>query len=252
MAGSGLVIRDASTPTAISRCGRIKEMINRGGEKFSPREIDETLLAHPAVAEAAASATAGCASNVSSISRGENFSPPRLINSLIRADQREIAVRVEASLIAGPEPAVDEGRGVGLRIVLVAADHVEPRMTTSPRSPGRQMPAVLVHDADLDVRAAADRARFPRRRRQRIGRQLMRGFGHAVASRTGAPNAVSSARITRGGSDALHERMKRSLSVPAGRRRSIAARASSSWWSVGTAENHVMPNPGPRARTTAD
>jgi acyl-CoA synthetase (AMP-forming)/AMP-acid ligase II len=32
--------------------GRIKELINRGGEKISPREIDETLLTHAAVAEA--------------------------------------------------------------------------------------------------------------------------------------------------------------------------------------------------------
>jgi acyl-CoA synthetase (AMP-forming)/AMP-acid ligase II len=32
--------------------GRIKELINRGGEKISPREIDEALLTHPAVAEA--------------------------------------------------------------------------------------------------------------------------------------------------------------------------------------------------------
>jgi len=32
--------------------GRIKELINRGGEKISPREIDEALLRHPAVAEA--------------------------------------------------------------------------------------------------------------------------------------------------------------------------------------------------------
>lgn len=31
---------------------RIKELINRGGEKISPREIDELLLTHPAVAEA--------------------------------------------------------------------------------------------------------------------------------------------------------------------------------------------------------
>ena len=31
---------------------RIKELINRGGEKISPREIDEVLLAHPAVVEA--------------------------------------------------------------------------------------------------------------------------------------------------------------------------------------------------------
>lgn len=32
--------------------GRLKEIINRGGEKISPREIDEVLLDHPAVAEA--------------------------------------------------------------------------------------------------------------------------------------------------------------------------------------------------------
>jgi len=34
--------------------GRLKELINRGGEKISPREIDEVLLAHPAIAEAVA------------------------------------------------------------------------------------------------------------------------------------------------------------------------------------------------------
>jgi oxalate---CoA ligase len=33
--------------------GRRKEVINRGGEKISPREIEERLLEHPAVAEAA-------------------------------------------------------------------------------------------------------------------------------------------------------------------------------------------------------
>jgi acyl-CoA synthetase (AMP-forming)/AMP-acid ligase II/acyl carrier protein len=33
--------------------GRLKELINRGGEKIAPREVDEALLAHPAVAEAA-------------------------------------------------------------------------------------------------------------------------------------------------------------------------------------------------------
>ena len=34
--------------------GRIKELINRGGEKIGPREIDEVLLSHPAIAEAVA------------------------------------------------------------------------------------------------------------------------------------------------------------------------------------------------------
>ena len=32
--------------------GRLKEIINRGGEKIAPREVDEALLDHPAVAQA--------------------------------------------------------------------------------------------------------------------------------------------------------------------------------------------------------
>ena len=32
--------------------GRLKEIINRGGEKVSPREVEEAVLAHPAVADA--------------------------------------------------------------------------------------------------------------------------------------------------------------------------------------------------------
>lgn len=33
--------------------GRIKQLINRGGEKVNPQEVDDALLCHPAVAEAA-------------------------------------------------------------------------------------------------------------------------------------------------------------------------------------------------------
>ncbi len=36
--------------------GRLKEIINRGGEKIAPREVDEALLDHPAVAQAVTSA----------------------------------------------------------------------------------------------------------------------------------------------------------------------------------------------------
>ncbi len=36
----------------LSLTGRLKEMINRGGEKISPLEIDEVLLSHPAIGEA--------------------------------------------------------------------------------------------------------------------------------------------------------------------------------------------------------
>lgn len=37
----------------VTLIGRIKELINRGGEKISPLEVDAALLTHPAVAEAA-------------------------------------------------------------------------------------------------------------------------------------------------------------------------------------------------------
>jgi acyl-CoA synthetase (AMP-forming)/AMP-acid ligase II len=35
----------------ISLTGRLKEIINRGGEKISPREVDEILMDHPGVAQ---------------------------------------------------------------------------------------------------------------------------------------------------------------------------------------------------------
>ena len=38
--------------------GRIKELINKGGEKISPIEVDNTLLSHPKVAEVVSSAIA--------------------------------------------------------------------------------------------------------------------------------------------------------------------------------------------------
>jgi acyl-CoA synthetase (AMP-forming)/AMP-acid ligase II len=38
----------------LSLIGRLKEMINRGGEKIAPREIDDVLLQHPAVSQAVA------------------------------------------------------------------------------------------------------------------------------------------------------------------------------------------------------
>jgi acyl carrier protein len=43
----------------LSLTGRLKEVINRGGEKISPREVDEVLLDHPAVAQAVTFAIPG-------------------------------------------------------------------------------------------------------------------------------------------------------------------------------------------------
>ena len=42
-------VRDAEGYISIT--GRLKEIINRGGEKVSPREVDEIIMDHPAVAQ---------------------------------------------------------------------------------------------------------------------------------------------------------------------------------------------------------
>jgi len=45
---------DQGTLTAegyLTLTGRLKEIINRGGEKISPREVDEVLMDHPSVAQ---------------------------------------------------------------------------------------------------------------------------------------------------------------------------------------------------------
>jgi len=42
-------VKDAEGYLSIT--GRLKEIINRGGEKVSPREVDEILMDHPAVAQ---------------------------------------------------------------------------------------------------------------------------------------------------------------------------------------------------------
>ena len=83
---------------------------------------------------------------ISSTSRGEIFSPPRLMISLRRPVMRDVAVVVHRALVAGAEPAVVERVGVGLRIVLVRRHHVRP--------------------SDDDLAGVAARHRRARRRRR--------------------------------------------------------------------------------------
>ena len=63
--------------------GRIKEIINRGGEKVSPREVDEVLLEHPAVAQAVAFA-------VPHDRLGEEVAAAVVLNEGATADEREL------------------------------------------------------------------------------------------------------------------------------------------------------------------
>ena len=63
--------------------GRIKDLINRGGEKISPREIDDVLLAHPAVEQAVAFA-------VPHATLGEEIAAAVVLRSAAKADAREL------------------------------------------------------------------------------------------------------------------------------------------------------------------
>jgi acyl-CoA synthetase (AMP-forming)/AMP-acid ligase II/acyl carrier protein len=63
--------------------GRMKEIINRGGEKVAPREIDEMLLEHPAVAQAATFA-------VPHSTLGEDVAAAVVLHPHCRATEREL------------------------------------------------------------------------------------------------------------------------------------------------------------------
>jgi acyl-CoA synthetase (AMP-forming)/AMP-acid ligase II len=63
--------------------GRIKEIINRGGEKIAPREVDEALMAHPAVAQAVAFA-------VPHAKLGEDIAAAVVLRPEAEASEREL------------------------------------------------------------------------------------------------------------------------------------------------------------------
>jgi acyl-CoA synthetase (AMP-forming)/AMP-acid ligase II len=65
--------------------GRLKEIINRGGEKISPREVDEVLMDHPAVAQVVTFA-------IPHEKLGEEVGAAVVLNA--RADVEENALRV--------------------------------------------------------------------------------------------------------------------------------------------------------------
>jgi acyl-CoA synthetase (AMP-forming)/AMP-acid ligase II len=71
--------------------GRLKEMINRGGEKLAPREVDEALLAHPAVAQAVAFA-------LPHPSLGEDVAAAVVLRGGKTADERELRAFVAGRL----------------------------------------------------------------------------------------------------------------------------------------------------------
>src|SRR5487761_749215 len=95
-------------------------------------------------------------------------------------NQRKVSAGVKRALIAGAKPAVDERCGVGFRVVRVAVDHVRSPDHDLSNAAFREQLALVGHDADPHARSGAHSARPAGSRRQRVGRHLMRGFGHPV------------------------------------------------------------------------
>jgi acyl-CoA synthetase (AMP-forming)/AMP-acid ligase II len=73
----------------LSLTGRLKEIINRGGEKFSPREIDEILMDHPAVGQVVCFA-------MPHPKLGEEAAAVVVLREGLQADERELQAFVSA------------------------------------------------------------------------------------------------------------------------------------------------------------
>jgi amino acid adenylation domain-containing protein len=133
--------------------GRLKETINRGGEKISPREVDEVLMDHPAVAQAVAFA-------VTHARLGEEIAAAVVLHqnaSVTAHDIRQFsATRLAAFkvprqiLIVNDLPKGPTGKlqriGLAEKLGLTAFDQVRESMQisfTAPRTPMEEMLAAL-------------------------------------------------------------------------------------------------------------
>lgn len=133
--------------------GRLKEIINRGGEKISPREVDEALLEHPAVARAVAFA-------VPHERLGEDVAAAVVLKPNAAATERELqkfaATRLADFKVPRRVVLLDEipkgptGKvqriGLANELGLSATDKAQPRVRTDfvpPRTPVEEMLAEI-------------------------------------------------------------------------------------------------------------
>src|SRR5262249_42584077 len=121
--------------------GRIREMINRGGEKIAPQEVDDVLLDHPAVAEAATfavpHATLGEDVAAAIVLRPRGAATPDDIRQFARQHIADFKVPRQV-LIVGAIPKGPTGKvqRVGLAAKLGVADPTAAtRAYVAPRTP---------------------------------------------------------------------------------------------------------------------
>jgi thioesterase domain-containing protein/acyl carrier protein len=130
--------------------GRLKEMINRGGEKIAPREIEEILMEHPAITEVAAFA-------MPHAQLGEDVAVAVVLHANASATAREIRefTRVRLADFKVPRQVVfvDEipksatGKiqriGMAERLGLLALGETQPEAKTAFTAPRTPMEAEL-------------------------------------------------------------------------------------------------------------
>jgi len=152
--------------------GRLKEIINRGGEKIAPREVEEALLGHPAVAEAAAfavpDAVLGEEVGAAVVLRGDARTTERELREFAASRLADFKVPriilLRDELPKGPTGKVQR-IGLAARLGLEAIPAREPpreRPFVAPRTPLEEILAGIwvevldierlgVHDHFLDV-----------------------------------------------------------------------------------------------------
>ena len=121
--------------------GRIREMINRGGEKIAPQEVDEVLLDHPAVAEAVTFAvpqpTLGEDVAAAVVLRPHAAATPKDIRQFASGRIADFKVPRQVHIVSEiPKGQTGKVQRIGLADKLgLAADVAIPRASAAPRTP---------------------------------------------------------------------------------------------------------------------
>ena len=121
--------------------GRIREMINRGGEKVAPQEVDEVLLDHPAVAEAVTfavpHATLGEDVAAAVVLRPHAAATPKEIRQFANGRIADFKVPRQVFIVREiPKGPTGKVQRIGLAAELgLAIDAALPRACVAPRTP---------------------------------------------------------------------------------------------------------------------
>ena len=122
--------------------GRVREIINRGGEKIAPQEVDEVLLEHPAVAEAVTFAVphATLGEDVASaiVLRSHGLATPKEVRQFAIGRIADFKVPRQV-LIVDKIPKGPTGKvqriGLASKLGLAATTTALPRAFVAPRTP---------------------------------------------------------------------------------------------------------------------